>query len=307
MSGTSNARITSGLLTAEVMAYGAALSDLRLDGVAHGLTLSLPSLGAYQADKAHIGAIAGPVAGRIAGGRFTIDGSESRTTMNEGANTLHGGARGFGRRMWTMTERGPDFVQMSLVWEDGAEGFPGPLRATCRYHVAGRALTITLEAEADRPTLCNMAQHSYFNLGGGGRIDDHHLEIASGEITPFGPDLTPTGAVADAPDELDFRTPRRIADTMLDTHYVLAPDRRAPAFAARLATESVAMTLRTTEPGLVVYTADNLATPPFGPRAGLCLEPQCWPDAINQPTFPSIVLRPGERYRQETILEFALL
>ena len=96
-------RITSGLLTAEVLEYGAVLSDLRLDGVAHGLTLSLPSLGAYQADKAHIGAIAGPVAGRIAGGRFTIDGAASHTTQNDGPNTLHGGARGFGRQWITST------------------------------------------------------------------------------------------------------------------------------------------------------------------------------------------------------------
>ena len=297
-------RISSGHVTAEVMEYGAILSDLRLAGVAHGLTLSLPTLGAYQADGAHVGAIAGPVAGRIGGGRFMVDGVEYHTTRNEGPNTLHGGARGFGRRAWSLRERRPDAVELVLHWPDGAEGFPGPIEVTCRYQVLRHALHIEMQATAQRPTLCNLAQHSYFNLADAGVIDDHVLEISSDRVTPFGPDLLPTGGVEPVSAQTDFRVARRIADTRLDHHFALSEVRQAPAFAARLSAGNVAMTMRTTEPGLVVYTADKLDSPPHGPRSGICLEPQGWPNAINTDGFPSPILMPGEVYRQETIMKF---
>ena len=299
--------ISGGDLSAVVMCHGAVLADLRIKGVAHGLTLSLPSLDAYQADKSHVGAIAGPVAGRIAGGRFSIDGTEYISTRNDGPNTLHGGDRGFGRRPWQLLDKGPDFVLLALHWPDQEEGFPGPIDATCRYSIKGNALTITLEAVTARPTLCNLAQHSYFNLAGEGRIDDHILQMATNRITPLGADLLPTGEIASAPNALDFSTPRKIGGTVLDNSFVLSSQRRPTAFAARLSTESLAMTLRTTEPGLIVYTADKLQSVDHQPRHGICLEPQCWPDAVNHPSFPSIVLRPENRYRQETILEFQVL
>ncbi|MGB0411412.1 MAG: aldose epimerase family protein [Pikeienuella sp.] len=306
MNGThiKRARISSGVLTADVMEYGAVLADVRLDGVAHGLTLSLPSLEAYQRDDAHIGAIAGPVAGRIAGGRFEIDGCVSHTTRNDGENTLHGGGQGFGCQDWTLAERGPDFALLTLFRDDGAAGFPGPMQASCLYQVVDNRLSITLEATTARPTLCNLAQHSYFNLSGAGVIDDHNLLVASNQITPFGADLLPTGTIETAPKDLDFLQRRAIGTTAIDAHFVLSDTRREPRFAAALSSESVSMRLSTTEPGLVIYTADMLNTPPFGPRSGICLEPQSWPDAINQPNFPSMILRPQEVYHQETILEF---
>lgn len=300
-------RIANGLLSAEVMEYGAVLADLRIDGVNHGLTLSHPTLDAYQADPAHMGAIPGPVAGRISGGRFSIDSMEYLTTPNEGANTLHGGPAGFGRRNWQLAEQAPDFAEFRLRWPDGEGGFPGPINVTCRYQINDAALTITLEATTARPTICNLTQHSYFNLAGAGRIDDHVLEIASDRMTPFGSDLLPTGAIDPVPTALNFTDPRRIGETVLDHHYVLSEQRREATFAARLSTESLSMTVKTTEPGLVVYTADKLSSGPHGTRQGICLEPQFWPDAINHASFPSIILRPGDRYHQETTHTFAML
>ena len=308
------ATISAGGVTARVMEWGATLLDLRLDGVDHPLAVGFEDFATYETHGQHVGAIAGRFAGRIAGG-FTLDGRRFETTRNHGPATLHGGEAGMGVSLWSLSDHGPDFVEMVIRQPDGADGFPGEVEARCRYEAAEGALSLRLTATTDSATVCNLAQHSYFNLSGAPAIDDHVLRLASDRFTPLDEALLPTGEVATCDAARDYRAARRIADATLDGHFVLADARRpAPEIAAVLSGGDVEMTVLTTEPGLVVYTADKfpatsggLSGRRFGPRAGLCLECQLWPDAPNQPGFPSAVLRPGESYRQDTIYRFRRL
>ena len=306
------ATISAGGVTARVMEWGATLLDLRLAGVDHPLTVGFQDFGTYETHGQHVGAIAGRVAGRIAGG-FTLDGRRFATTRNDGPATLHGGAAGFGVSLWSLGDHGDDFVELSLRQPDAADGFPGEITATCRYQAAEGELRLLLTATTDRPTVCNLAQHSYFNLSGAPTIDDHSLQMAADRYTPFDDALLPTGDVVPCGGERDYRRARRIGDARLDGHFVLHGARQTnPRHAATLIGGGVAMTVSTTEPGLVVYTADKfsitsggLASRPYGPRAGICLECQLWPDAPNHAGFPSATLRPGDVYRQETTYRFS--
>ncbi len=306
--------ISSGKLSARVMEWGATLLDLRHVAVAHPLTLGFEDFAAYETHGQHVGAIAGRFAGRIAGG-FEVDGQRHETTHNNGQATLHGGLKGFGVSLWSLVDHGPDFVELSIRQPDGQDGFPGELEARCRYEIAGGALRLSLSATADSPTICNLAQHSYFNLSGSPTIDDHVLHLKADRYTPLDEALLPTGEVIKCSKARDFSQARVLGATKLDDHFVLAEARRAkPLLAATLTGGSVEMTVKTTEPGLVVYTSDKfpkmsggLSTWPYGPRAGLCLECQLWPDAPNHPNFPSAFLRPGQTYRQDTVYQLKLL
>ncbi len=307
-------RISDGALSVELIEFGCVTRDIRLEGLGRSLVLSLPTLADYEANAArHLGAVAGRVANRIAGGRFEIDGKGHQASCNVGGvTTLHGGDRGFGRSMWSLVDHGPDRARFRIRQEDGWEGFPGAIEAEADYRVAGGALSFELTARAEAATICNLAQHSYYNLSGEDRVDGHLLELAAGRLTPLGPDMCPTGEVRAVTPEEDFRTPRPLGPAPRDVNYVLADAPRAePAFAARLSGGGVAMEMETTAPGVQLYTADGVAPPipgrngrRYGPRSGVCLEAQHWPDAPNHPGFPPILLRPGELWRQLTRIRF---
>lgn len=302
---------SGGGVTARLMEWGATLVELRLDGVDHALTLGFDDFTTYETHSQHVGAIAGRFAGRIAGG-FSQDGLRHETTRNNGAATLHGGQQGFGLSLWTLTYHGRDFAELLLTQPSGTDGFPGEVEAICRYEAKAGGLHLTLSATSDAPTICNLAQHSYFNLSGRQTIDDHSLRLEATKYTPLNEDLLPTGAIDDVQGEWDFREIRRIGSTQLDGHFVLARARRsAPALAATVRGGKLQMQVETTEPGLVVYTADKLPVCPgikgqtLGPRAGICLESQLWPDAPNQSGFPSATLAPDVPYKQETFYRFS--
>lgn len=308
-------RIAGGGLSAAFLTWGCVTRDLRLDGLARPLTLGLASIDEYERHGGqHVGVIAGRCANRIAGGRFVIDGVEHQTTQNASAGaTLHAGERGFGRAHWRLVDYGADHAAFAIRQEDGHEGFPGAIEAHCVYRLREGALEIELTARADAPTLCNLAQHNYYNLSGAARVDDHELWLAASAITPLGADMTPTGRIELASTARDFSRRRRIGAAAIDVNYILADGPRAtPAPAARLRAGGVEMLMETTAPGVQLYTGDNLTPPPLsasgaplGLRAGLCLEPQLWPDAAHHPHFPCAILRPGEEWRQVTRLSFS--
>ncbi|MFN3260790.1 MAG: aldose epimerase family protein [Pikeienuella sp.] len=307
-------RIAGGGLSAEFIEWGCVTRDLRLEGLDRSLVLGLATLRDYEAMAGgHVGAVAGRCANRISGARFVLDGREHRLEENVPGATLHSGSAGFGRALWRLEDHGAAHARFRIRQEDGAGGFPGAIEAEAEYRLEDRALLMVLTAQAGAPTLCNLAQHSYFNLSGEARIDDHRLTLAAGRLTPLGADMCPTGDVRAVSPAEDFREGRLVGARSIDVNYVLAEAPRAePASAARLEAGRVMLEVETTAPGLQVYTADGLgpalaapgAVPP-GPRAGLCLEAQLWPDAVNRPGFPSVVLRPGEVWRQKTRLRLS--
>jgi len=315
-------RIAGGGLSAEILTWGAVIRSLRMDGHAAPLVLGFDSFEPYPLHSPHFGAIAGRYANRIRDGRFELDGTVHQLDRNfHGKHHLHGGGAAFGKRCWTLADAGPTHVRLELDDPAGTGGYPSRLRAACTYRLLPDAvLSVTLEAEADAPTICNLAQHSYFNLddGGAGDILGHRLTVAAESYLPVDDGLIPTGEQAPvAGTAFDFRTARTIGAAQpgggLDHNFCLSPARHpAPEFAARLqGVGGLAMEVWTTEPGLQVYTGARLSVPvpglggrQYGAHAGVALEPQLWPDSPNRPEFPSAVLRAGGRYCQQTEYRF---
>ena len=254
-------------------------------------------------------------------------GREYRLTANEGANTLHGGAVGFHKRLWDW-EAGEEQVTFTLLSPDGEEGFPGNLQVQVRYTLAGSALVMDYRAKSDRDTVVNLSGHSYFNLAGhsGGRVEEHRLTLHAKEYTPAGPDNVPLGVlspVAGTPLDFCAETPlgERLGDPFLqaaggfDHNFALEGGHTGEAKSGAevwCPRTGIALELRTTLPGLQLYTAGFL-TPRRGkegavyaPGHAVCLEAQHFPDGINHPAFPSPLLRAGEEYQEQTVYRFSV-
>jgi aldose 1-epimerase len=307
-----------------ILTWGAVIRDLIVPAREgrQRVVLGLDSIEDYIAHSPYFGAVVGRYANRIGQARFTLDGETFALIPNEGRHQLHGGPMGFGTRIWTLVDHTDQTATLTLVSADGDMGYPGRLLATCTYTLLEPAtLRIALEATCDRPTPVNLTTHSYFNLDGSSDICSHHLMIAADHVTPTNAELIPTGEferVEQTP--YDFRTLRPIGAAQLllgrttyDINYALRHEHGRLFHAATLASpkSGVAMELWTTEPGVQFYDGHMLDIPVpgldgarYGARAGLCLEPQRFPDGPNQPHFPPCILRPGEASRQISELRF---
>ena len=302
--------ITDGALTAHVITWGAVLQDLRLEGVAHPLVLGFDAFEPYPDHSPFFGAIAGRVANRIGHGRFSIDGTTFQVATNPGSeHTLHGGPGGLGKRLWRIREQGPDFVELAITDPDGFNGFPGRVEALCRYALADAALTVELSATTTAPTPVNLAHHTYWNLDGSSDVRDHRIRISAERFSAVDDDFIPSGETPSVEgSRFDFREPTRLGEAtergVVDHNLILADARREAQEVARVEAGELALLIDTTEPGLQVYAGHKIKPMTgldgrrYGPHAGLALEPQVWPDAVNHDHFPPMVLRPGETYEQ---------
>lgn len=309
-----------------VLTWGAVIRDLVVPcaGRLQRVVLGLNSIEDYVAHSPYFGAVVGRYANRIGHARFHLGGHLFRLNANEGRNQLHGGAKGFGTRVWTLIDQQPSSATLALVSADGDMGYPGRLVATCTYELKEPStVRIVLEATCDRPTPVNLTTHGYFNLDGSTDISSHHLMIAGQFITPTSPDLIPTGEIESVADTAyDFATLRPIGAAQLmtrrvsyDINYVLSHPSAEFAHAATLKSlkNSLAMELWTTEPGVQFYDGHMLDVPVpglggvhYGAHAGLCLEPQRFPDGPNKAHFPPCILEPGQVSRQISELRFSL-
>lgn len=295
-----------------ILSYGGIVQSVEVpdrDGRYGNVVLGFAKLDGYLAHpEPYLGALVGRYANRIAGARFTLDGRTYPLAANNGPNSLHGGERGFDKRVWDVepVEHG---LRLSRISPDGEEGFPGRLAVTATYTLdAAGALHLAYEAVTDAPTVVNLTNHSYVDLGGSGETREHELRLAASRYTPVDAGLIPTGELADVTGtRFDFRTPRAVGSGY-DHNFVLDKGvTAAPVEVAELhdPASGRVLTVATTEPGLQVYTADHLGEP-FAPGAGIALETQHFPDSPNRPEFPSTVLRPGEVYRSETVYGFSV-
>ena len=309
---------------ARIITWGAVIRDLVVPSAAgpQRVVLGLNSIEDYQKHSPHFGAVPGRFANRIAGGRFSLDGKTYQLPRNErGVNTLHGGPHGYGKTPWRIQEHSANSVTLTLHSPDGDSGFPGELDATCVYTLLEPG-TLRYEASAscDAATVVNLTNHSYFNLDGSDDILDHEVTILADAITPTNAELIPTGELAPvAGTPFDFRQPRRVrnpADQAYDINFVLSgaigPDGLRHAATVRPEGGKLRLDVFTNQPGVQFYDAKKLNCPVpglgdahYGPHGGLCLETQNFPDAPNHPTFPSSVLRPGQRYVNVTEFRFA--
>ena len=307
---------------ARVLTYGGILRTFSIPAEEgeRDVVLGFDRLEDYENQDKYIGALVGRVANRIGGGRFTLEGKEYRLAVNNGPNCNHGGIHGFHEKVWTAEARGETLV-LRYQSPDGEENFPGTLEVEVTYRFTpDGALSILYTARTDRTTILNLTNHSYFNLEGRGEIGGHWVRVAADRFTENDPTSLPTGRLLPVEGTpFDLREGRLLAPGLADPHpqmiigagydhnYILKDgwDGRLVE-AARVRAGGLSLTCFTTQPGLQLYTGNWLAGERgkagrvYGRRAGLCLETQNWPDAVNQPSFPSPILHPGDEYRQET-------
>ena len=321
-----NGRLKVGLTNfgARMLSIEAPDRDGRFDHVLLGFDRCDVILGAGS-----FGAVLGRTANRIAHGRFTLDGMTYQLSVNDGANTLHGGKQAFSKRFWTLAGRTADSVSFALESPDGDQGYPGAVSARATYRLEGSTLGLTLEATTSAPTPVNLSAHPYFNLSGAAALDvgDHALEVFASHMLPTDHGQIPTGErrpVAGTP--FDFRTPALLGPRLRGTDaqmlvargydhcFVLDGEPGALRRAARLthAPSGRVLEVETDRDGLQVYTGNSLNGSLIGhggtyrQTAGLALEAQGFPDAPNHPEFPSVILRPGERFAATILHRFSV-
>jgi aldose 1-epimerase len=325
-------------ITLEVLSYGGIIQSIHIPdraGVLTDVALGYDTLEQYRGDKSHFGALVGRYANRIRAGRFTLDGREYELARNEGRSHLHGGIRGFDRRVWMVTPFENDSgVGMVLTYRsaDGEEGYPGTVDVRATYTLTDEnALTVDYLATSDAPTPINLTQHSYFNLRGEGNGDilGHELHLAASRFTPIDQDLVPTGELRNVDDTpFDFRAPHTIGARIGDSNEQLEVaggydhnfvidrvDGTELALAARLTDPESGrgVEIYTTEPGIQFYSGNFLDGQPvtkhggrYPYRSGLALETQHFPDSPNHPDFPSTILRPDAEFRSRSEYHFVV-
>jgi aldose 1-epimerase len=293
--------------TAVFSRFGAKLLALRLPTADGGSVQVVVGSAGHPDDRGadlSAGAICGRVANRIAHGRFELDGIGHVLPINRPPHTLHGGTIGFSRREWQAT-RIADGIAFHLRSDDGDMGFPGTLEVDAVYRLEGTTLRLEMTAVTDRATPVNLTNHAYFNLAGHGSALGHELEVPASRHTPVDAEQIPTGEIVEvAGGRADFRQ-RRVIGEPYDVNLCLDAGRGPLHLAARLFEPVTGrrMEVHTTEPALQLYTANHFSDAVLSPwstvvvNGGIALEPQTHPNAINHPSFPSCVLRPGETHR----------
>jgi aldose 1-epimerase len=321
-------------MSVELTNMGAAIITLSVpdrNGQSANVNLGYDTAADYETNGSSFGVIVGRFANRINQGRFELDGVAYQLATNGGRHHIHGGQTGFARRLWRavqpreflpeMGEEGGLALDLHYSAADGEEGYPGRLDVTVTYIVhTSNKLTMAYEARTDKPTIINLTNHAYWNLGGeeGGAVLDHELQLSASRYLENDETTLPTGRILPvAGSAFDFLTTQTIGSRIeqagngYDNCYVIDGwdgKQLRPAAKIRDPRTGRSMEVATTEPGVQLYTANHFdgsaGCAGFGKHHAFCLECQHYPDSPNQPAFPSTVLRPGETYRQRTVHTF---
>lgn len=333
--------LTAGKMTVRLMNRGATITELLVpdkSGAVADVVLGFDDIKGYEsAANQYFGCTAGRVCNRIAKGKFILDGLQYSLETNNPPNHLHGGGpRSFDKVVWksdqVATPQGAG-VRFTYVSPNMEEGYPGNLTTSVTYVLSdNQMLWVTYEATTDKATPVNVTNHSYFNLAGAGSgtVLDHELTLFADQYTPVDQNLIPTGQIENVVGTpLDFTKPAKLGARIgelttvdpttkapsggYDHNFVVRKGESSPAPAAILRdpTSGRKLTVFTTQPGLQVYTSNFLTGQagkggkPYGYRGAICLETQHFPDSVNQPKFPPIILKPGEKYFHTTVYQFS--
>jgi aldose 1-epimerase len=319
-------------MKAEIMTYGGALVSLTAPdraGKFGDVLLGMDDVKGYETPVPYFGALIGRYGNRIGKAQFVLDGHTSKLPANDNGNTLHGGDKGFDKRVWTAKPGAGASLELSYVSKDGEEGFPGTLSTKVVYTLTDKnELKIDYTATTDKTTVANLTNHAYFNLAGPGEgtILAHEVTINADRYTPVDSTLIPTGelrAVKGTP--FDFTKSTAIgaridqSDEQLkfgrgyDHNWVLNKGTGGLTKAAEVhdPKSGRVMEVWTTEPGLQFYTGNFLdgtlkgKGKTFQHRGAFCMETQHYPDSPNKPSFPSTTLKPGQTYKTSTVYRFS--
>eukprot|EP00050_Salpingoeca_kvevrii_P005316 m.278963 g.278963 ORF g.278963 m.278963 type:complete len:391 (-) comp11102_c2_seq11:28-1200(-) len=317
----------------DIIDYGATITSIRVadkSGNVGEVTLGFKDIDGYlSSSNPYFGATIGRVANRIGGASFSLEGKDYPLHANNGANTLHGGKKGFDKVMWKASTES-DRLTMRYVSPDMEEGFPGELTTEVTFALsADNALSIDYKVQTAQTTIQNLTNHTYFNLAGpaSGSVENHVAESSAAEYTPTTEDSIPTGEIVTVKGTpFDFTTPKRVGDRIRDIsvgydhNYVISRTHRSEVektqdlpmvFRVSEPTTGRVLEVFTTEPGVQFYTGFYLdgftgrEDKPYEQFGGFCLETQNFPDAIHQSNFPSCVIKPGETYTSRTVYKFA--
>ncbi|SFC91807.1 aldose 1-epimerase [Nocardioides terrae] len=314
----------------DVLTLGATAHRVQVtggDGVRRDVVLGRDTVPSLLGVDGFLGATIGRYANRIAAGRFTLDGVEVVVATNDRGNSLHGGADGWDKRLWTVESVSPTAVTLALVSADGDMGFPGEVAATVTYEVDGATVRITHTATTSAPTVVNMTNHSYFNLDGdgAGTIDGHTLQVHADRYTPIdatGIPLDDHAPVDDTPFDLRTATvlgpvlrvdhPQLAGTRGIDHNFVVRGEGLRPVAVLSSPATRTSLELSSDQQGLQVYAGNGLFGPGrsgrrYRPGDGIALEPQVSPDTPNRPSWPSARLEPGQTYRSVIEWRFSAL
>lgn len=324
-------------LTAKVMTRGATLVQLHVpdkDGKAVDVLLGFDDVTGYESDdNQYFGCTTGRVCNRIAKGKFSLEGKEYTLAINNEPNHLHGGlSRSLDKLIWKanpFTNEKGQGVKFSVTSPDGDEGYPGTLEVTVSYFVPNDAnsISISYTASTDKATPVNLTNHAYFNLAGEGSatVLDHSLRINADKYTPTDDTMIPTGEIASVEGtDLDFRKRTVIGARIesigktaaigYDHNFVLNERKEGePMTLAAVLVDPQSgrrMRVTTTEPGVQFYSGNFLkgqmgkGGKVYNHRSALCLETQHYPDSVNQPSFPTTILKPGAKFESKTTYAF---
>jgi len=314
----------------EVLEYGAILRAVYVPDRQQRLintVLSYETLADYESDRAYLGAVIGRCANRIANGVAMIDGRRIQLTCNEGPHQLHGGAHGFAKALWRVIELhdgDAPCVVLAHHCVHGTEGYPGDVQVRLRLQITSPlSFSVLISATTHQPTPLNMTLHPYFNLNGDAAtlIDNHHLRLHAASILQTTEEGIPTGENLDLTGTpFDFREPGCVGTGLEKQHpqqriragydhYFVLDHPRAVAAVLFSPASGIALRLNTNQAGIQLYSSGWLydsSAGRFADRAGLCLEPHGFPNAVNEPRFPSVMLLPEETYRHSTHFEFSV-
>ena len=288
--------LVSGDLSINVITFGAILQDMRFRN--KPVVLGYNELEPYLKNPYFYGATIGRFANRLKNGSAQLRDETIQSEINsKGGHHIHGGSKGSSYKNWDIIEQSQTYVILEVLLPDGEMGFPGNLLTQVKYElIPNNSLKISITASTDKETLCSFAHHSYFNLGDEELIQGHNLEVLAEKYVDVDENGIPV-RICKVDDSLfDFRIKKEILSKyIIDHNFCLKDQKSEISKAASLSKGKILLELSTTEPGLQVYN---------GHKLGIALEPQIWPDAPNNVSFPSAILKPGELYKQQSIFKF---
>jgi len=322
---------------AKIITFGGIITSLRVPdrkGNYADVVLGFDNLADYETKSPYFGALIGRYGNRIGKASFTLDGTAYTLALNDGPNSLHGGVKGFDKKVWAAKEASSSdgiALELSCLSPDGEEGYPGNLSVTVTYTLTNdNAIRIDYSATTDKTTVVNLTNHSYFNLAGNGAgtIYDHIVQIYADRYTPVSATLIPTGELAPvAGTPFDFRSPKVVNSGIRSSHQQMVYGRGYDhnfvlnrktnsdlEIAARVYDPSSGRSVEvwTTEPAIQFYTSNFVDGTLVGSSGGIyrqgdafCLETQHYPDSPNQSAFPTTTLKPGDTYKTTTVYKFS--
>ena len=302
--------LDNGLISCSILDYGCILRTLYVpdrNGKSVDVVLGYDDIEHYQRFPGRMGAVIGRYANRVKNGHFSIGSNSYQLSKNRGEHHIHGGFNGFDKKIWKILEHDYCHILLGYKSANGEEGYPGEMNVMVEYRLSRNCLSICYMASSDKDTICNLTNHSYFNLSGERSIDDHCVLIRSSNYIPIDQDGIPTEEMKGLPDELDLNESKEMNGSSFDLDYIL--DTEVESVVCYCDTTGITMCVSTDMPAIRFYTGDGLKKAngknrEIGPRSGMCFETQFPVDSPNNSLFSACILKKGETYYRKTIFSF---